>query len=262
MLNEKSKKLLIHALCIFLTVALTACTPNRYTVNQDPFEGYNRKIFKFNQGVDKVVYRPLAIAYNTVTPKPIHHGISNFYSNLDDVTVVANDLLQLNFYWMASDTGRLLINTTAGIGGLFDVAKHANLNKHKQDFGLTLARWGVRQSPYFLVPFMGIGTLRDQVAFFINYQFLTVYPYIDNDVIRYSLYGLSLIDLRASYLPTDKLVKDAFDPYIFVRDAYLQNRNRQIQRVLHPRQSEFEGTTDNFIAPTPSESAAGNNASH
>lgn len=251
MFTQSSRRYLI--LFALIPALLVGCSSVRHPSNpDDPYEGYNRKVFKFNRGVDKVVYRPVAKVYTTVTPKFAQKGVSNFFSNLDDLTVVANDVLQANPSWMFSDTGRLLVNSTIGVGGLFDVAKHWGMPKHKQDFGLTMAKWGVRRSPYLLIPFMGIGTARDQFAFLVNYQFLTVYPYLRPDWLRYSLYGMSLIDLRAAYLPTDELVNEAFDPYIFVRDAYLQSRNLQIQKVLHPR--------ENLQNPTPTSPKAFENA--
>ncbi len=216
---------------------LTSCSSVRHPSNpEDPYEGYNRKVYAFNTGVDKVVYRPLAKLYDTVTPSPVRKGVTNFFVNVNEIPSVANSLLQFNMPWFFTDTSRFVINTTLGVGGLFDVAKHMGLAYHPNDFGLTMAKWGVRESPYFLLPFFAPGTARDQFAFFVNY-YMTPYPYVRPWWLSNSVYALYLIDLRASFLPADKLVEQAFDPYIFMRDAYLQKRKLQIQQVLHPNEN-------------------------
>lgn len=261
---------------------LSGCASTGYHHPEDPYEGYNRKVFAFNLGFDRHVYRPIAKGYDLITPKFVQRRISNFFSNLDQISVVGNDLLQLNGPWMASDVGRLVFNTTLGIGGLFDPATRMGMQKHNQDFGLTIARWGIKKSPYFIFPLLQPSTTRDFLGYAVDGTVFTLWTYIDPDWIGYSARALDLIESRAKLLPTDKLVDQAFDPYIFVRDFYLQNRKAKIDRVLNPEEviegeiplapmdvrgsMETEGTSlpstenlgaDNKEKPTSAQSAQG-----
>lgn len=200
--------------------------------NQDPFETFNRPMFYFNDWLDRLVLKPLAILYIKITPKPLSKGISNAYNNIDTVPTVINDVLQGNIYQAVSDTWRLAINTTIGVVGLFDVAAGMGLEpNNKQDFGLTLAQWGWTNSSYLVLPFIGPGTVRDQLGWPINYQFMTIYPYIESDDVRYGLYGGSIIVKRAEVLHYEGVLEQAaLDKYTFVRDAYLQRRAYVIER--------------------------------
>lgn len=220
---------------LVISCAMTGCASTWNPKDpKDPYENYNRKVFAFNLSVDRHVYRPIARGYDAITPKPVQKSVANFFNNVDQVPTIANDLLQLNIPWTFQDVGRLVVNTTLGIGGLFDVAKHMGLERHSQDFGLTLAKWGVRESPYLMVPFFAPSTARDFTASFVDYYGLSIWPYVDPQWLSYSLYGVNLVELRAALLPTDKLIDEAFDPYVFMRDAYLQNREGKIQKVLNP----------------------------
>jgi phospholipid-binding lipoprotein MlaA len=193
-------------------------------VAHDPYEKFNRKIFSFNRGIDKVVLRPIAKVYDTVLPNPIQKGIHNFFSNINDVPTLACDLLQLEFKDALSDTSRMLVNSTVGLGGLIDMGTPLDLPKHHRDLGLTFARWGAKDSPYFVIPFLGPSTIRDFVALPIEYEFLTIWPYVEQKDLRYGLLGLDIIRIRDELLPTDKVIDQAFDPYVAVRNAYLQRR--------------------------------------
>jgi phospholipid-binding lipoprotein MlaA len=238
------------AILVASAASLSSCASAWHPANpQDPYEGYNRKVFKFNLGVDRYVYRPIAKGYKAVTPQFVRTGVGNFFSNVGLVPDMANDLLQANGHWFLSDLGRLAINTTVGIGGLFDVAKHAGLPKHSQDFGLTMAKWGAKDSPYFVFPFLPPGTARDFFGVNVVGYATSPWTYVQPDWVSYSAVALNIIDQRAGLLPTDKLVDQAFDPYLFVRDAYLQNRAAKIEMVLHPEQ------TANDAALAPAEGA-------
>ena len=129
--------------------------------NPDPWEGFNRSVFEFNEVLDRNVAKPLAQGYQYITPKPVDDSVTNFFSNLEDVLVIVNDVLQLKFGQALSDTGRVLINTTVGFFGLFDVASKIGLEKHNEDFGQTLGYWGVGSGPYLVLPVLGPSTLRD-----------------------------------------------------------------------------------------------------
>jgi phospholipid-binding lipoprotein MlaA len=198
---------------------------------KDPYERFNRVMFQFNQAVDIIALKPAATLFITVFPNPFIKGFSNFYNNIDTIPTVLNDLLQANFYQGASDTWRLLINSTVGILGFIDVASEIGLEPNKEDFGLTLAQWGYRDSNYLVLPFLGPGTVRDQIGSFLNYQFLSIYPYIYSERDRYELYLFGLVVKRAGVLRyQDVLAQASLDDYTFMRNAYMQRRNYQIQR--------------------------------
>lgn len=222
--------------CFFSLVLITllaGCSATG-TNPQDPYEGYNRKVFKFNRGVDKVVYRPIAQVYSTLIPKFIRIGISNVLSNVAEVPRIGNDVLQANPRWAASDLGRLALNSTLGLAGLVDVASNMGLQKHTQDFGLTLAKWGYRDSRYLMLPLLPPATPRDLFGVAGDYA-MTPWTYIRPNWIGWAAYGLVVVDKRASFLSSDQLIDEAFDPYIFIRDAYFQSRQAQIEQVLHPQ---------------------------
>lgn len=215
-------------LCLLLLVALPASAED---TNNDPYENYNRHAFKLNQTLDTIFFKPIATVYKIVLPWPVTKGISNFFSNLEQVPTIINDLLQANFYDATTDTWRLLINTTVGIGGFVDVASYINLPAHSQDFGLTLAKWGYRSSAYFVVPILGPRTVRDAISWPINYGVFSVYPYINDISWRNGLSAGSFINARAQLLDFDQTIRQAsFDPYVFQRNAYLQRRNYLIRQ--------------------------------
>jgi len=218
----------------------------------DPFEAYNRNMFEFNMAIDKVIYRPVAVTYTEVIPGPLRINVRNFFDNIGEIPTVVNDVLQGDIRYAFADSWRFLINSTIGVLGIFDVAKHIGLPSHENDFGLTLAKWGVHDSPYFVVPFLGPSTIRDSIAFPINY-FFTVWPYIRPYYVSIGVHAFDLVRLRAQLLPADRLLKQSFDPYVFVRNAYLQRRREQIQKSVadQPGQSE-----DTFVEPLESEKQA------
>ncbi len=242
----KFQKILKKILALGLLAVLLLTAGCATKGNPDPYEKYNRKVFKFNMGVDKFVYRPIAVAYDTVTPKVAQHGVSNFFSNIDLVPSIANDILQFNFPWAFADTGRLIVNSTLGLGGLLDPATKFGMHKHTQDFGLTLAKWGVKDSPYFMLPFLPPATVRDFVGQGLDLSVLSVWAYVRPVWITYAAFGLDFTNRRASYLSTDKLLKEAFDPYLFMRDAYLQQRKGQVQQILNPQSKPEDLQSDVF----------------
>ena len=189
----------------------------------DPFEGANRAIFKFNRTADRFVLRPVANGYHTITPDPLERSISRFFVNLSSPIVIVSDLLQGKFKQAGADTGRFLLNSTVGVLGFLDVAAHVGLEFHDEDFGQTLGRWGLEQGPYFLVPIFGPYTLRDGVGRILELPFELLNHY-DNDDARRKLVLLYYIDKRTGLLTLDDALANAFDPYLFVRDAYLQRR--------------------------------------
>jgi phospholipid-binding lipoprotein MlaA len=190
---------------------------------KDPYEGFNRAMFAVNEGLD-VVVKPIAQGYDAVAPLPVRVVIGNFFGNIWDVWTAANNLLQGKGEEALSDVGRVLINSTVGIGGAFDVAGEMGLTKHSEDFGQTLGKWGVGTGPYFYWPFIGPRTMRDTFGWMVD---VTVDPVsgVSDMALRNSLVATRFVDVRASLLPSDKVVEEAaFDKYNYIRDAYLQHR--------------------------------------
>ncbi len=218
--------------CILLSLFLLSfCTQLAFadapTVSRkDPYENFNRHSFALNQKVDEVVYTPLATIYKTALPTVAQHRMSDFFNNLGDVTVFANDVLQAKVYQGTQDIWRIFFNSTFGVLGFFDVASKIGLPAHQNDFGMTLTHWGYKGTNYFVIPFLGPSTVRDTYGLAIDYEVLSVYPYIHNQHWRYSLLGLNLVQQRAQLLQMQKLIDEAgVDPYAFQRDAYLQRRD-------------------------------------
>lgn len=230
---------------LFVFLLITGCaTLDGPAAENDPLESYNRAMFEFNDTVDRYVLKPVATGYDTVTPDPIQKGVSNFFSNLDDITVIFNDLLQLKLLQFLSDTGRLLINSTLGLGGLIDWASDMGLEKHDEDFGQTLGYWGVPAGPYFVMPFLGPSTLRDTPADYVDIRYFDPvwqqlhegYPVVARDEsAAWGLTALRIIDLRASLLKAEKILDEAaLDRYSFIREAYLQRRLNQVYDGMPP----------------------------
>ena len=202
-----------------LLVSLLAGAPLAFAA--DPWEETNTKIYAFNKKLDGLILRPIAVTYVKLTPMIVRQGIGNFFSNIDDVNVLANDLLQLKFRDAASDTGRLLINTTVGVGGIIDVASSVGLSKNEEDFGQTFGRWGVGAGPYVVLPFFGSSSVRDSFGLVLDTMFNPI-QYYQEDSARTTLTVLGFVDDRASVLSLEGLISG--DEYLFVREAYLQQR--------------------------------------
>ncbi len=213
---------LITALSMLVGCASTNNIP------ADPFEGMNRVTFEFNDKADQIILQPLAKGYQAVTPQFVRSGVVNVFSNVADVATGVNNLLQGKPANAASDLGRVLVNSTLGILGLFDVASPMGLAKHEEDFGQTLGKWGVGSGPYLVLPFMGPSTLRDAVARYPDGR-LSYGRQIDHVPTRNSTFGLDIINIRAELLSAGKTLEEAaLDKYQFLRDAFLQRRLNQV----------------------------------
>ncbi|HWV15187.1 MAG TPA: VacJ family lipoprotein [Cellvibrio sp.] len=189
----------------------------------DPWQGYNRAMFTFNNRVDRHLLKPLAKTYVRLTPAFFRQGVSNAFANILDVPNALNGVLQGKFSGAARDTGRVLVNTTLGLAGVLDVAQHMGLKAGDgEDFGQTLAVWGVGSGPYVVLPFIGPSTLRDSVALPVDW-YTDPKAYIDYVPTANTVRGVSIINTRASYLQLEKTVSG--DKYLFIRDIYLQRRN-------------------------------------
>ncbi|MEL6447113.1 MAG: VacJ family lipoprotein [Pseudomonadota bacterium] len=209
------------ALCAGL---LGGCATSQTVPTEDSWEGLNRGIYAFNNGVDKIFLKPVARGYRFITPDPVERGVSNVFSNLGYPVVILSNALQGKGKAALSDTGRFLVNSTIGVAGIFDVATPMGMPQHNEDLGQTLAVWGVPSGPYIMIPFLGPSTLRDGIMTIGN-QTLHGRNLIDNSSVRDKLVVLEVISTRASLLPLDAQWQASQDPYIFLREAYLQRRN-------------------------------------
>lgn len=224
---------------VALLIAINSAAASYGNNPQDPYENFNRHAFKLNQGIDKAIFKPVATVYQTVLPWPVTKGVNNFFNNLGEIPTIINDVLQVKFYQATSDTWRFIINSTVGIFGLIDVASKIGLEKHYQDFGLTLATWGYKNSAYLVLPLFGPSTIRDGIALPVNKSYFNIYPYLYPVSTRNTLYGLGLINTRAQLLEVDRLIQQAaFDRYSFERNAYLQRRKHQIEQNQASTESE------------------------
>lgn len=212
----------------FLTFLITSLFAGcSYSENDiDPYEGFNREVFSFNRKIDEYITKPIAITYDLIVPDSVEYRISNVFSNFGEVTTIGNDILQLNALQAVSDTWRFAINSTAGVLGIFDVASELDLPKNQQYFGKTLAFWGFDHSPYLVLPFIGPSTVYDSISLPVDNLLISLWPYIEPRSTARELRALSIVNQRSEALTYSEAVNDAFDPYIFVRNAYLQNRKK------------------------------------
>ena len=223
--------------CVFFQFAfvlascllLTACaTKSRQLHTRDPFENFNRHTYRMNDKLDKAIMKPIATGYKTITPPPLRKGIYNFFSNLDEIPSVINDLLQLHPKIALKDAERFVINSTMGILGFIDVATRLGLPHNDQDFGQTLGRWGFTESSYFVIPLLGPSTIRDVIGRPIDYNFFSLVNYVEPLGTRNKLIATDYVSRRAALLGTEKVLAESFDPYAFMRDSYLQKRDQLI----------------------------------
>src|SRR5271170_817722 len=214
------------ALAVVFALTIGGCVtlpPGSKPAPQDPWESWNRGVYKVNDKLDRAIAKPVARAYLHVVPSPIRTGVSNFFDNLTTPTVMINDALQGKLLAAGNDLGRFLFNSTVGLGGLLDPATAAGMAKNDEDFGQTLGHWGVHPGPFLELPLLGPSDLRDGPSRLVD-AYLKPTQYISNLYVRYGLYLPYVVDLRASLLPLEETLKNTFDPYAFIRDAYLQRR--------------------------------------
>lgn len=219
-----NRMLIALATGLLLNGCAATASPPAERSTEDPWEPVNRQIFAFNRAADRTVVRPVARGYQAVTPVPVRTGITNFFDNLRSPVVILNLLLQGRGSEGLAHFERFFVNSVYGIGGIFDLADHAEMPDHDADLGMTFARWGWEDSRYLMLPFAGPSTLRDGLGFwgdsFVN-------PVLDG--VRkegsYGVLALDVVQIRAGLLPLDEQLDQAFDPYLFLRDGYLQRRN-------------------------------------
>ena len=219
---------------VTVSLALSGCA-SMNSNPKDPFEGFNRTMFTFNDKVDQVALKPAAQAYRAVVPGFVQTGVANFFGNLGDVWTGVNNVLQGKVGDGVSDFMRFAVNTVLGIGGVLDISSAAGIPKHKEDFGQTLGKWGVGSGPYVVLPLLGSSTVRDTAALPLDFKG-DLWSYKDPVNVRNIGTGVRLLDARASVLDASDLIEGAaLDRYEFVRDAYLQRRESRINDGEAPR---------------------------
>jgi phospholipid-binding lipoprotein MlaA len=230
---------------VILTLAMTGCASTEYVENErDPWQGFNRTVYGFNDTLDQALLKPTARGYQAIAPDFVESGVRNFFSNINDVSVAVNNLLQGKVENAFSDVGRVLINTTVGLLGLFDVASDMGLQKHNEDFGQTLAAWGVDSGPYLMLPFFGPSTLRDSTSVPVDNFLLNPINHIDMEKSdRMYVMAVDVVSVRAELLSLEKTVDEiATDKYSFIREAYLDRRNYLVHDGQPPEEeSLYEG---------------------
>ena len=223
---------------VFSTAVLAGCAaaPSRV----DPFEPTNRAMYEFHDAVDTAVVKPMIQAYVDVVPELVRTGVSNFFNNIDDLISAINDALQGKPDKFGDDLGRVLLNTAFGLGGIFDLASMAGIERGNEDFGQTFGVWGFPQGPYLFVPFFGPTTVRDGTGFLVR---VAIGPagYIPDVSVRNVIYGMGAVDARAQVLGAGQLVDTAaLDRYLFIRNAYLQRRRYLVFDGKPPPEPEDE----------------------
>lgn len=226
--NKRTGSVTRPLVALMTMVMLAGCASNIPIEDRhpdDPWEGFNRQVFAFNDALDRAVLKPVSRGYRTVTPQPVQTGVGNFFSNLGEIRTALNSLLQGKPGNAGIATSRFLINTTVGIGGLWDFATHMEITGRDEDFGQTLGVWGWEESRYLVLPLLGPSTVRDTTGLPLDTY---TYPltYVEDDKVRYGLTALRIVDMRAGLLDQEELIHG--DRYVFIRDAYLQRRRFEV----------------------------------
>jgi phospholipid-binding lipoprotein MlaA len=237
-------RLKTHLALLVLSIVLliTGCAEVEHPSDDDPYESFNRTMFSFNRELDRDILKPLAVFYDTLVPEKLQAHITLFFKNISLLPTIANDVLQADISQALSDTSRFCVNSTLGLLGFFDASTKFGfkLKENQQDIGLTLAKYGAKEAPFVMLPLLGPKTLREVLTLPVSMKLLSPVSYVDNNYISYGSQSVQLLNLRTALLPADKLVDEAFDPYLFVRNAYLQNRNHTIGELTSnaPEQSK------------------------
>ncbi|WP_038070700.1 MULTISPECIES: MlaA family lipoprotein [Thioalkalivibrio] len=239
------------AALVVLILSGCASVPSEDRHPDDPWESYNRVVFEINDDFDQALLRPAAVQYRRL-PQPVQSGVGNFFSNLNDFTVLFNNLLQGNLENAASDTGRIMFNTTFGLLGLIDVASPMGLEKNNEDFGQTLGAWGVARGPYLQLPLLGPSTARDAPARLVDgYTSPLYHTNLRTDHTGWwaGVVALDVVDMRAGLIPTERMLEQISDDrYIAIREAYLQRRDFLVRGASDERATEMLDELDELEA--------------
>lgn len=214
---------------LLCSTVLAGCATGPNANPKDPLEPFNRSMFEFNDALDHAVLKPVATAYKEVTPDLLRRGVGNFFNNIEDIWSFVNNVLQLKGEGAANSIMRVSFNTVFGLGGILDVASEMRIERHTEDFGQTLGRWGVGAGPYVVLPFFGPSTLRDTVALPVDKTVGDPVTKIEDIPVRNTLWALRLVDNRAQVLKAGDLLDEvALDKYTFFRDSHLQRRRNAV----------------------------------
>jgi phospholipid-binding lipoprotein MlaA len=250
-MRQPAFRVTILAFALLLAGCATVPAPDP----RDPVESFNRDVNSVNRAVDEGALKPAAKVYERSLPGLVRAGVSNFFGNLGDPWSAVNSLLQLKIGDAAEDTMRFAVNTFFGLAGLLDIASDAGIERHRQDFGTTLAHWGVPPGPYLVLPIIGPSTLRDTVALpadWLGDPLRLVAPVID----RNALVAGRTVDVRARMLPVDPVLDAALDRYTFMRDAYFQHREALVHETKEGREDAPSGESAENAEPMTTEAAA------
>ncbi|MGZ8927270.1 MAG: MlaA family lipoprotein [Methylobacter sp.] len=256
--RRKTSNIKLLLVC-FAAMAITGCatTTPKEAVEMDPWQGWNKGTQSFNDSFDKHILKPVAVGYLHVTNSAVDKGVTNFFSNINDIGVTINDILQLKLLQGGMDISRFLINTTAGVGGIFDWANEIDLPKHNEDFGQTLGYWGVPSGPYLVLPFFGASTPRDTVgllgdAFLDPLTYVSIFGGFAGNIATIGTSALDVTDYRAGVMSSEKVVNEATDGnrYDFIKNSYLQHR----EYLIH------DGNPPNEIDPLDVDESGGDSS--
>jgi phospholipid-binding lipoprotein MlaA len=226
---KKYARWLMLGLVLCLFVGCASIPEGQQVSKKDPWEKVNRNVFSFNEGLDKYLVIPITKTYEFILPEFVRNRFSNIFSNIGDIYTSVNQLLQGKPKVAVEDFTRVIVNTTFGIGGIFDVATGAGLEKHQEDFGQTFAVWGVSDGPYMVLPLLGPSNVRDTFGWIFDLETDILLSYVSDIPTRNTITAVRVIDQRSKYLSASSLLEvAAFDKYSFVRDAYIQRRRDRI----------------------------------
>jgi len=243
----KLRKLILP---ISLLLALGGCATTSVAKPdpRDPFERVNRSVYRFNMAVDRAAIRPVARTWRALVPGPVRTGLANFTGNLFYPRVIVNDLLQGKVVDGSRDFTRLLVNSICGLGGIFDPASRAGLERHDEDFGQTLGKWGVHSGPFLMLPFMGPTSVRDAPAKIVD-DYTVGSHYFSDPYARWGIWVTDKVELRAGLLDADDALERTYDPYAFVRNAWLQRRAYLIRDGQDEASDSSAPPADEFELP-------------
>ncbi len=224
------RTLLPATLVAVLALSATGCVtvPEGARDSRDPYQSFNRSVYRFNDTVDRGFAKPLAQAYRAVAPKPVRTGVSNFLSNLTYPGTVVNAALQGKVRQAGRDGARFVLNSTLGLGGILDPATAAGLEQNDEDFGQTLGKWGVPSGPYVVLPFLGPSSVRDSFGTVLD-RATDPSNYTDDSGVSIGLNAIQLVDRRSRIMDVERQLEGVFDPYAFIRNAWLQRREYQVR---------------------------------
>ena len=245
--NRRALQVLIMSFMMMFLVSCASIPEGQPRSKKDPWELVNRNVFSFNESLDKYLVKLITHVYEFILPEVIRDRLSNVFSNVGDVYTAINQLLQGKPKEAFDDLTRVLVNTTIGLGGLFDVASDAGLEKHNEDFGQTFGVWGIGDGPYMMLPLLGPSNVRDTVGWAFDLNTDILINYIDNIPVRNTITGVRIVDQRSKYLNSTNLLGEAaFDKYTFIRDAYIQRRRNRIYDGNPPLIDEDDDVPDEF----------------